>query len=240
MTAVSTFTINATLSSREIAQLTGKEHRHVLRDCDSLNENYDNLGLPKIGQGSYTTKFTGNQQHREMLLTKIQTMDLMTGYNVELRIKVNRRWEDLENSQTKSLDFTNPDTVLQLAQNWADERRKREEVEGELRIAAPKALFADAVATSTDSILIAELARFIKQNGKDIGQNRLFEWLRQNGYLCQKGELYNQPTQKAMNLSLFEVKKTSISKPDGTVLVTATTKVTGKGQQYFINKFINK
>lgn len=86
------------MSSREIAELTGKLHKNVLRDCDKLNEHYEKLGMLKIEQGSYTHESTGNQQHRECLLTKMQTMDLMTGYNTELRIKVNRRWEELENN----------------------------------------------------------------------------------------------------------------------------------------------
>lgn len=105
---------------------------------------------------------------------------------------------------------------------------------------APKALFADAVATSSRSILVAELAKILQQNGVDIGQNRLFEWMRQNGYLCSKGEYYNTPTQKAMEMGLFEIKKTTITKPDGSVLVSTTTKVSGRGQIYFVNKFINK
>ena len=102
----------------------------------------------------------------------------------------------------------------------------------------PKVLFADAVCTSKRSCLVAELAKILQQNGVNIGQNRLFKWLRSNGYLCQKGQYYNQPTQKAMELGLFEIKKTSINKPDGSVLVTSTTKVTGRGQVYFVNKFL--
>ena len=84
----------------------------------------------------------------------------------------------------------------------------------------------------------AKLAKIIKQNGVEIGQNRLFNWLRDNGYLCKKGELYNQPTQKALQMGLFEIKKTVITKPNGNSLVTTTTKVTGKGQIYFVNKFL--
>lgn len=102
----------------------------------------------------------------------------------------------------------------------------------------PGATFANAVKTSEHSILVGELARIIKQNGVEIGQNRLFAWLRDNGYLCKKGELYNQPTQKAMGMGLFEIKKTVITKPNGDSLVTTTTKVTGKGQVYFVNKFL--
>ncbi len=102
----------------------------------------------------------------------------------------------------------------------------------------PGATFAKAVETSERSILVGELARIIKQNGVEIGQNRLFQWLRDKGYLCKKGEMYNQPTQKALQMGLFELKKTVITKPNGDSLVTTTTKVTGKGQIYFVNKFL--
>lgn len=105
---------------------------------------------------------------------------------------------------------------------------------------APKVMFADAVATSHRSCLIAELAKILMQNGIQIGQNRLFEYLRKNNYLGSKGEYYNQPTQHAMELGLFEIKKTSITKPDGTVLVNTTPKVTGKGQIYFVNQLLKK
>lgn len=86
---------------------------------------------------------------------------------------------------------------------------------------------------------MSELAKILKQNGVEIGQNRLFEWLRSNGYLCQKGAQRNQPTQKSMEMGLFEIKQTTITKPDGSTLVSTTTKVTGKGQIYFVNKFLN-
>ena len=102
----------------------------------------------------------------------------------------------------------------------------------------PKALFADAVAASNSNILIGDLAKLIKQNGHDIGQIRLFDWLRDNGYLIKYGSSRNMPTQLAMNLGLFKVKESTFSNPDGSVRITKTTKVTGKGQQYFINKFL--
>lgn len=103
----------------------------------------------------------------------------------------------------------------------------------------PKAIFADAVATSDTSILIGDLAKLIKQNGTDIGQKRLFERMRNDGYLIKKGTSKNMPTQKAMEKGLFEVKERVISNPDGSTRITRTTKVTGKGQIYFINKFKN-
>lgn len=104
----------------------------------------------------------------------------------------------------------------------------------------PKVIFADAVATSKNSILIGDLAKLIKQNGIDMGQKRLFDWLRINGYLIkQKGNSYNMPTQRAMDLGLFEVKEGTFAHPDGHISTTKTTKVTGKGQQYFINLFLS-
>ncbi|MCX7578178.1 oxidoreductase [Leuconostoc falkenbergense] len=103
----------------------------------------------------------------------------------------------------------------------------------------PKALFADAVATSHTSVLVGELAKILKQNGVDTGATRLFSWLRDNGYLIRRrGTDYNMPTQKSMELGLFEIKETSIAHSNGSVTVSKTPKVTGKGQQYFINKFL--
>lgn len=109
----------------------------------------------------------------------------------------------------------------------------------QLKEQAPKVLFANAVETAHNSILIGDLAKIIRQNGVDIGQKRLFEWLRQNGYLIKDGQSKNMPTQKAMEMSLFEVKESTISNPDGSVRITRTTKVTGKGQTYFVKKFLS-
>lgn len=135
--------------------------------------------------------------------------------------------------------LTSPDFLIQLATNLKEEKRKRIEAEQTIRNNAPKVLFANAVATSQRSCLIAELAKILQQNGVNIGQNRLFEWMRINGYLCQKGDYYNQPTQRAMEMGLFEIKQTTITKPDGTVLVKITSKVSGKGQIYFVNRFLS-
>jgi anti-repressor protein len=105
----------------------------------------------------------------------------------------------------------------------------------------PKEIFADAVATSHTSILIGDLAKLLKQNGVDIGQKRLFAWMRDNGYLIKRqGSDWNMPTQRSMELGLFEVKESTTNNPDGSVRINKTTKVTGKGQQYFINKFLGE
>lgn len=108
----------------------------------------------------------------------------------------------------------------------------------QLKEQAPKVLFANAVETAHNSILIGDLAKIIRQNGVDIGQKRLFDWMRQNGYLIKGGQSKNMPTQKAMDMNLFEVKESTVNNPDGSVRITRTTKVTGKGQTYFVKKFL--
>ena len=136
----------------------------------------------------------------------------------------------------KAYDIThNPQSLADLLMQAGEQLKQKEIIIQEMR---PKALFADAVATADTSILIGDLAKLIKQNGHDIGQKRLFEWLRNHDYLVKSGNSKNMPTQKSMELKLFEVKERTINNPDGSVRITKTTKVTGKGQQYFINKFL--
>ena len=162
----------------------------------------------------------------------------MTGYRADLRIKVNRRWEELER-RTASDFLLSPDGVIYTMGVIKQQAEKVQQLESKVEQDAPKVLFADAVASSESSCLIGELAKILNQNGVNIGQNRLFEVLRQKNYLCSTGERRNQPTQQSMDLGLFFVKKTSINNLDGSIRVTTTTKVTGKGQQYFIDKFLN-
>lgn len=130
--------------------------------------------------------------------------------------------------------------ALRIADRTIDELKLNNQrlvaVNEEMR---PKAIFADAVAASHTSILIGDLAKLISQNGVNIGQKRLFKWLRDNGYLIKReGSDRNMPTQRSMEMKLFEVKESTISNPDGSVRITRTPKVTGKGQQYFVNKFL--
>ena len=136
-------------------------------------------------------------------------------------------------------DFNSPEKIMARALLMADQ--KVHKLEAQIEADRPKVLFADAVSASKSSCLIGELAKILKQNGIDIGQNKLFQWLRVHGYLIsRRGESWNQPTQKSMQLGLFELKKTNINHADGHTTVNTTTKVTGKGQQYFINKFLNQ
>lgn len=134
-----------------------------------------------------------------------------------------------------------PDTLMQLAQNLKDEQEKRKVLETKIEQDKPKVLFADAVATAQTSILIGELAKLLKQNGVDIGQNRLFEWMRQNGYLIRRqGSDYNMPTQRSMEQGLFEIKETTVVHADGHTHINKTPKVTGKGQAYFVTLFLKE
>ena len=136
-------------------------------------------------------------------------------------------------------DWNSPEKVMARALQIAGDKLKR--LESKVEADAPKVLFANAVSASKTSILVGELAKLLKQNGVDIGQHRLFRWMRENGYLIRRnGTDFNMPTQKSMDLGLFTVKETAITHSDGTVTVSKTTKVTGKGQQYFIQKFLGE
>ena len=131
--------------------------------------------------------------------------------------------------------------ALLVAQNKIIERdRVIEQQKQKIEADKPKTIFADAVSTSHTSILVGDLAKLICQNGVQIGQKRLFEWLRQNGYLMKSGASWNMPTQMAMDLKLFEIKESTIQNPDGSVRITKTPKVTGRGQVYFVNKFLER
>ncbi len=137
--------------------------------------------------------------------------------------------------------IANPDLLIRLAQELKAERQKVQALQEQAAIDRPKVIFADAVDTSKESILIGNLAKILKQNGVNIGPNRLFTWLRENGYLMNcKGERWNFPTQSSVERGLFEVKTRIINNPDGSTKITHTTKVTGKGQIYFINRLMNE
>lgn len=133
-------------------------------------------------------------------------------------------------------DWNSPEKVMARALRIAEETIQRLNVDVDRM--RPKEIFADAVTTAETSILVGDLAKLLKQNGVNTGQKRLFNWLRDNGYLIKYGSSQNMPTQRAMDMKLFEVKERAINNPDGSVRITRTTKVTGKGQQYFINKFL--
>lgn len=136
--------------------------------------------------------------------------------------------------------LTDPDYIIQLATTLKEEQQKRKALERQAAVDRPKVLFADAVSASHTSILVGELAKLLRQNGVNIGQNRLFAWLRDNGYLIRRsGTDYNMPTQRSMEMGLFSIKETAITRSDGSVTVSKTVKVTGRGQTYFVDRFLS-
>lgn len=143
--------------------------------------------------------------------------------------------------KTGSYSMNIPQTLPEALRAYADEVEEHNKTKALVEAQRPKVIFADAVSASNTDILIGDLAKLLNQNGHNIGQNRLFERLRQEGYLIsRKGNSYNTPTQRAMELGLFRIKETAITHADGRTTINKTPKVTGKGQQYFINRFIGK
>lgn len=221
---------NQKMSSREIAELTGKQHKHVIRDIEILNDSYENLGLPKVGLTSYTDNW--NRQQKEYLLTRMQCFDLMTGYSIELRIKVNRRWEKLERKDLQPLSHE------QMVQKVLQENNKRiKALEANVEADKPKVTFADAVSSDSSCIDVETFAKYLNDHKHTtMGRNSLMKWFRKNSYLT----LNNLPYQSVLNKGLMDVKeatyphpKTNKPVPYGKVLIT------GKGQIYFANKFVN-
>lgn len=143
--------------------------------------------------------------------------------------------------ETLQAAILNPDTMIELCRRLKEEQERATALQVENTSMRPKALFADSVAASGSTILVGELAKILRQNGVDMGEKRLFGWMRENGYLIKrKGTDYNMPTQKSMNQGLFKIKETVISHSDGHTSVNKTPKITGKGQQYFINIFLSE
>lgn len=136
--------------------------------------------------------------------------------------------------------LTDPDFIIRLATSLKEERQRRAELEAQAALNAPKVVFADAVSVSRTSILVGDLAKILKGNGVDVGATRLFRWMREHGFLInRKGSDWNSPTQKSMELGLFKIKETVVTHSDGHTTINKTPKVTGKGQQYFIERFLD-
>lgn len=224
-----------TMTSLQIAEVTGMRHADVMRSIRNMEEAWTKTTQRNFALSEY--KDSTGRSLPMYQLNKTECLYVATKFNDEARAKLVIRWEELERERAAG-GFQIPQNFSEALRLAAEQAERVEAQQKQIEAMKPKALFADAVATSDRSCLVAELAKILQQNGVNIGQNRLFDWLRKNGYLCSKGEYYNQPTQRAMEMGLFEVKKTAINKSDGSVLVSCTTKVTGKGQVYFINKFL--
>lgn len=237
---VSVINNQVVVSSRQVAEKFGKEHRNVLASIKEIISaeksalTFYQENTYKAGTGKSYPEYLMNRDGFTLLAMGFTGKDALQ-WKMKYIAAFNNMEQKLQNKMLMLPDFTNP---AEAARAWAEQFDKRTEAERQLEEAKPKMIFADAVSASDTTILIGDLAKLIKQNGHEIGQKRLFEWLRNNGYLIKrKGADYNSPTQKAMELGLFKIKETAITHSDGHVTVSKTVKVTGKGQQYFINKF---
>lgn len=232
----------ALTNSLLVAEKFGKEHQHVLRDIRNLVEGVSKIGdTPMFVESSYIHSQNG-QEYPLFIMNRDGFTLLAMGFTGDKALQFKLDYINAFNKMEeaiKSGGFQVPSSFSEALMLAAEQQKQIEMQQNLLSAQAPKVLFADAVVASENSILIGRLANVLKQNGIEIGQNRLFKWLRDNGYLCKCGEKYNQPTQMAMELELFEVSYGSIVRADKSIN-TITTKVTGKGQIYFINKFLKK
>ena len=228
-----------TMTSLQIAEITGKEHFIVMRDIRNLIDSIGDIRGYRFVCSSYMSK-----QNKEMPmyeLNKKETLLLASGYNTILRAKIINRWEELE-TEKQQTNFAVPQTLAQALRLAADQAEVVEKQQLQLEAQKPKVLFADTVETAENSILIGELAKIISQKSNEpIGQTRMFAWLRENGYLSKrKGESWNMPNQRYVEQGLFEIKERVMSNPNGSSFLCKTTKVTGSGMIYFVNKFLGK
>lgn len=226
-----------TMTSLQIAEITGKRHCDVLAAVRAMEPAWQTVSGRNFSLVQY--RDTKGEMRPMYRLTKAECLYVAAKFKDEARARLVIRWEELE--RERQVPFPVPQSLAQALRLAAEQAERAEQAEcGQRQVEAlhSKALFADAVAASESSCLVAELAKILRQNGVEIGQNRLFDWLRANGYLCRKGEYYNLPTDRAQKMGLFEIRKMPVIKPDGTVIVSRTTKVTGKGQVYFVHKFL--
>lgn len=222
----------AVTSSLQVADVFSKDNRHLLRDIDSLKED-----LPNFGQMFFESNVPDSygRNRRVYYMNRDGFTLLAMGFTGKKALQFKLKYINAFNSMEEQIKtgYTIPGSyaeALKLAAKQAEQ----------IELQKPKVLFADAVSVSHTSILVGDLAKLLRGNGINIGANRLFEWLRQNGYLISGNRSdRNMPTQRSMDLGLFKIKETVINHSDGHTSINKTPKVTGKGQQYFINKFLS-
>lgn len=240
-----------TTTSLIIAEGIGAQHKNVLELIRKNRADFEEFGgvafetrpFETAGGVQERTIAVLNRDHAILLMTYMRNTPVVRAFKKNLI----RAFLELERRLSTPAELQIPQTYAEALRAAADnyERAERAEADAarkalQLEVATPKVMFADAVAASKTSILVSELAKILKGNGIDIGGRRLFHWLRVNGYLVRrKGIEWNMPTQRAMELGLFEVKETAVTHSDGHVTVSKTPKVTGKGQEYFVSRFLD-
>lgn len=231
------------VSSRQVAENFGKEHSKVIRSIEGIANFGDTQGM--FHKVSYVNEQNG-QEYKEYLMNRDGFSLLVMGFTGKEAMAWKLKYIEAFNAMEKKLSKPQLTLTEQMAQGLlaaqqllSEKNKQVEHLTATIEQQKPKVIFADAVSASKTSILIGDLAKLIRQNGVEVGQKRLFEWLRNNGWLMKSGNSKNMPTQRGMEMKLFEVKEGSYVDSNGVNVVTKTTKVTGKGQQYFVNIFLN-
>ncbi|WP_225743340.1 phage regulatory protein/antirepressor Ant [Marinilactibacillus sp. Marseille-P9653] len=241
METMISMTTTQTIESREVAEMIDRKHSELLKYIRRI---IGYLAEGEIHSGSFfleSSYFDQNNQPRPCYLLSKQGCEMvankLTGRNGTIfTAKYVQRFNEMEMTNWDSYMIDDP---VKRAEKWIVEQERTKQLALENDEMKPKAAFADSVTASGDTILVRDLARFLKQNGMNIGQNRLFERLRKDGYLIKSGSRKNTPTQKAMDLGLFKTTERTIQRSEGSE-IKITTKVTGKGQFYFINKYLEE
>lgn len=228
-------------SSRQIAESFGKEHKHVLRDIENLIGGESKIGLSSM---FFKSEYISAQNKKlpEYLMNRDGFSLLVMGFTGKAalgwKLMYIQAFNEMEKQLAQRPQLSRAELMAQALIAAHDELEHKDAQIAEL---SPKGIFADAVSASKKSILVGELAKLLCQNGVQIGQNRLFSWMREHGYLIRdpKRSDYNMPTQRAVEMCLFEIKETTVVHSDGHTSINKTPKVTGKGQIYFVNQFLN-
>lgn len=226
------------VSSRQIAESFGKEHKNVLQTIENMTAENSAL-LPMFHLSEYTT--SQNKKLPMYLMNRDCFTLLAMGFTGKAAMEWKLKYIEAFNAMEKKLRAAPPLSRAELmAQALIAAHEELEHKDAKIAELTPKGIFADAVSASKKSILVGELAKLLCQNSIQIGQNRLFVWMRQNGYLIRdpKRSDYNMPTQRAVEMGLFEIKETTVVHSDGHTSINKTPKVTGKGQIYFVNLFL--
>lgn len=234
---------------KDVAEILGYSNtRKALQDHVDLEDKKDGVTIrDSIGRSQRPTIINESGLYSLILSSKMPNAKRFKRWVTSEVLPAIRKHGAYMTDEKIEEVLTDPDTIIKLATQLKDERQQRlieqqlrRDAESQVREMKPKAMFADSVATSKSTVLVGELAKIIRGNGVDIGATRLFRWMREHGYLInRKGSDWNMPTQRAMDLGLFKIKETTINHSNGTTSISKTPKVTGKGQQYFVNKFLN-
>ena len=220
-----------TMSSREIAHLCEKQHGHVCRDIENLNQTYEQMGLSKVGEGYYTHPSTGSQQHREFLLTKEQSIDLVTGYRADIRIRINRRWAELEaqNSAPALPNFADP---VQAARAWADAVEKQQLAIAQVAELQPKADALDVISTASNSLNLRETAKTL-----GVQEKKFVAWCIKHDWLYRDAKSKLCPIAHRIQKGFLEQRAVPFTKPNGETGVSTQAMFTAKALTHLAKIF---